>query len=156
MLLIGSGNKFISDLEKSGALGIKVPPEGGSESHYRRRLRGAGYTVMTMSAKGLGELSSFLTRPHGVRPPHLGKHTVGHTACVGDVYYFPPLIEQYGANLPAGSKGLVFWFYEGHVFSEQERSYLVKLSQQQKNVKFVVEVSRDRYVHWGPLQTINA
>lgn len=146
MLLIGSGQQFIQDLERSGALGVYVPPVGGSEGPYRRRLKKAGYTVVHLAAKGLGDVAGYLTRIHGVRPAHLGKSELR-------TYFFPPLLEQYRAMLPKGSKGLVFWFYEGNVFSQQELGALVALSQQDKRVKFVVEVARDRYIHWRPLQS---
>jgi hypothetical protein len=63
------------------------------------------------------------------------------------------LIEQYRATLPPKAKGLVFWFYEGHVFSQQELSYLVKLSRENKGVKFVVELGRERSIRWQPLQS---
>ncbi len=152
MLLIGSGQKFIQDLEKSGALGVHVPPVGGSEGPYRRRLKKAGYTVIHLSAKGIGDVMSYLTRIHGIRPAHLGHSSLGNTAAVGEVHFWPPLIEQYRAALPADGKGLVFWFYEGNVFSRQELATLVALSQADKQVKFVVEVARDRYIHWNPLQ----
>lgn len=146
MLLIGSGQTFIQDLESSGALGVHVPPVGGSEGPYRRRLKQAGYTVIHLSAKGVGDVTSYLTRIHGVRPAHLGKSEL-HT------YYFPPLLEQYRAALPPDAKGIVFWFYEGDVLAKQELVALVALSQQDKQVKFVVEVARDRYIHWSPLQS---
>ncbi|MDX2271120.1 MAG: NAD(P)H-quinone oxidoreductase subunit N [Cyanobacteriota bacterium] len=144
MLLIGSGQGFVRDLEKLGSLGMMVPPEGGSEGHYQRRLRGAGYGVVTLSAKGIGDLTSFLTRTHGVRPPHVGKSE-------RRTYYFPPLLEQHFQTLPPSAKGIVFWFYEGHVFTQQELAYLVRLANQDKRVKFVVEIARDRRVSWQPL-----
>ncbi|MEN9203491.1 MAG: NAD(P)H-quinone oxidoreductase subunit N [Thermostichus sp. DG_1_6_bins_120] len=146
MLLVGSGEKFVRQLEQSGALAIFVTPEGGSEGHYLRRLRGAGYQVVTLSSKGIGDLASYLTRIHGVRPAILGKSE-------RRTYFFPPLIEQYRATLPPQAKGLVFWFYEGHVLSQQELSYLVKLSQEDKGVKFVVELGRDQAIRWQPLQS---
>jgi len=48
MLLVGSGAKFVQQLEQAGALAMFVTPEGGSEGHYLRRLRGAGYEVVTL------------------------------------------------------------------------------------------------------------
>lgn len=152
MLLIGSGQKFIQDLEKSGALGVHVSPVGGSEGPYQRRLKKAGYTVIPLSAKGIGDVMSYLTRIHGVRPAHLGHASLVNTAAVGEVHYWPPLIDQYRASMPANGKGLVFWFYEGNVLSQQELNTLVALSQEDKRVKFVVEVARDRYIHWNPLK----
>ncbi|HIK21221.1 MAG TPA: NAD(P)H-quinone oxidoreductase subunit N [Synechococcus sp. M44_DOE_062] len=146
MLLVGSGAKFVQQLEQAGALAIFVTPEGGSEGHYLRRLRGAGYEVVTLSSKGIGDLASYLTCTHGVRPATLGKSE-------RRTYFFPALIEQYRATLPPKAKGLVFWFYEGHVFSQQELSYLVKLSREDRGVKFVVELGRERSIRWQPLQS---
>ena len=37
MALLTTGKGFIRDLEKSGALGIFTPLEGGSEGRYQRR-----------------------------------------------------------------------------------------------------------------------
>lgn len=73
MALITTGNGLIRDLEKFGALGVYVPLEGGYEGRYQRRLRAAGYTTLHITAKGLGDVAAYLTRIHGVRPPHLGK-----------------------------------------------------------------------------------
>jgi len=146
MLLVGSGAKFVQQLEQAGALAMFVTPEGGSEGHYLRRLRGAGYEVVTLSSKGIGDLASYLTRSHGVRPATLGKSQ-------RRTYFYPSLIEQYRATLPPKAKGLVFWFYEGHVLSQQELSYLVKLSQEDKGVKFVVELARERSIRWQPLES---
>jgi NAD(P)H-quinone oxidoreductase subunit N len=42
MALITTGNGFIRNLEKFGALGVYVPLEGGYEGRYLRRLRAAG------------------------------------------------------------------------------------------------------------------
>ncbi len=144
MLLIGSGQTFVRDLETAGALAIYVAPVGGSEGHYRRRLRGAGYGVVHMSAKGIGDLSAYLTGTHGVRPPHLGKSD-------RRTYFFPALVDQYRQALSSKAKGLVFWFYEGHVLAQQELNYLIQLSAQDPHLKFVVEVARDRVVRWQPL-----
>lgn len=148
MLLVGTGGSFIRDLEREGALAMVVTPEGGSEGHYRRRLRGAGYGVVTLTAKGIGDLSSYLTRIHGARPAILGKSD-------RRTYFFPPLIDQYLATLPktgpSNQKGLVFWFYEGYVFTQEDLRYLVSLAKQDQRVKFVVEVARDRKVYWQPL-----
>jgi len=145
MLLIGSGQKFIQDLERAGALAMTVTPEGGSEGHYRRRLRGAGYEVVTMTAKGIGDVASYLTRIHGVRPAHLGKSE-------RRTYYFLPLIRQYQEGLKP-KRGLVFWFYEGHVFSQQELRYLMEVTKRDPQVKVVVETQRGGAIAWQDLGT---
>lgn len=144
MLLVGSGNNFVRDLEQSGALALAVPPEGGSEGHYQRRVRGAGYGVVHMSARGLGDLASYFTRTHGVCPAHLGKSE-------RRTYFFPPLIDQYVATLPQGSKGVVFWLIEGNFLTRQEWAYLAKLASQDSRVKFVVEARTARVISWQPL-----
>ena len=144
MLLIGSGKKFVTALEKSGVLAASVPPEGGSEGHFRRRVSGAGYQVVHMTARGLGDITSFFTQAHGVRPSHLGKSKLR-------TYYFPSLIDQYLQAMSPKSKGLVFWLIEGHFLSRQELSYLKQLSDSDPRVKFVVEVESDRVFRYKPL-----
>ncbi len=72
MALFTTGKSFIRDLEKSGALGLYVPLEGGFEGRYQRRLRAAGYLTVHITARGLGDLGAYLMGVHGVRPPHLG------------------------------------------------------------------------------------
>lgn len=64
MALITTGKQLIRDLEKSGALGLYVPPEGGYEGRYQRRVRAAGYTTLLMTARGLGDLAAYLTGVH--------------------------------------------------------------------------------------------
>ena len=73
MALLTTGKPFIRDLEQYGALGVYAPLEGGYEGRYQRRLRATGYNVLHITARGLGDLSAYLTGIHGVRPPHLGK-----------------------------------------------------------------------------------
>ena len=144
MLLIGTGKKFVTTIEKAGVVAVSVPPEGGSEGHFRRRVAGAGYQVVHMSARGIGDITSFFTQEHGVRPAHLGKSKL----CT---YYFPPLIDQYLQAMSPKSKGLVFWLIEGHFLSRQELSYLQQLSDKDSRVKFVVEVESDRRFRYQPL-----
>ena len=77
MPLITTGKSFIRALEKAGALGLYMPLEGGAEGRYQRRLRAYGYHTINITARGLGDLAAYLTRVHGVRPPHLGKKLLG-------------------------------------------------------------------------------
>lgn len=79
MSLFTTGKRFIQSVEKEGALGLYVPPKGGFEGRYLRRLRAFGYTLLPISAPGLGDLPSYFTQIHGVRPAHLGKSTSGST-----------------------------------------------------------------------------
>lgn len=152
MALITTGKQLIKDLEKSGALGIYVPPEGGYEGRYRRRLRTAGYVTLHITARGLGDLAAYLTEVHGVRPPHLGKKSIGREAAVGNVYYIPPIINYQLEQLPAQSKGLVLWIIEGHILSNQEVEFLAALPSLEPRVRVVLERGGDRFFRWMPLK----
>jgi NAD(P)H-quinone oxidoreductase subunit N len=152
MALLTTGKAFIRELEKSGALGVYAPLEGGFEGRYQRRLRTAGYTTLSITARGLGDLSAYLTGVHGVRPAHLGKKTIGQEAAVGLVYFIPPIATYQLETLTPKSKGLVLWILEGFVLSREEREYLTKLSQQEPRLKVVLELGGDRYFRWQPLQ----
>ncbi|MEM9149998.1 MAG: NAD(P)H-quinone oxidoreductase subunit N [Cyanobacteria bacterium P01_F01_bin.3] len=144
-------NKFTRDLEKTGALGVRVPLEGGHEGRYRRRVRSTGYECVYMSARGLGDLSAYLLDVHGVRPPHLGKKNMDASA-VGDRYFVPPVVSYRLQSLPPKSKGLLLWLIEGHILSSQEIEFLVSLPSVDPRVKVVVEVGGDRAFTWFPLK----
>jgi NAD(P)H-quinone oxidoreductase subunit N len=152
MALITTGNGFIRELEKVGALGVYVPLEGGFEGRYRRRLRASGYVTLNITARGLGDVAAYLTGIHGVRPPHLGKKSSGSGAAVGDVYYLPPLISSHLEQLPPKSKGLVLWIIEGHILSVQELEFLADLPKLEPRVKVVIERGGDRSFRWTPLE----
>ena len=151
MPLITTGKSFIRALEKAGALGLYMPLEGGAEGRYQRRLRANGYHTINLSARGLGDLAAYLTRIHGVRPPHLGKKTIGQDAAVGDIYFVPPIATYELSSLPAEAKGLVLWILEGTIFSRQEIQYLIDLTKDEPKIKVVLEMGGDRYVNWKPL-----
>ncbi|OKH23482.1 NAD(P)H-quinone oxidoreductase [Hydrococcus rivularis NIES-593] len=151
MALITTGKAFIRDLEKSGALGVYVPLEGGFEGRYQRRLRAAGYVTLSMTARGLGDVGVYLTGVHGVRPPHLGKKTIGREAAVGLVYYVPPIASYQLETLPPKSKGLVLWIIEGHILSRAEVEYLANLPKQDPRLKIILERGGDRTFSWKPL-----
>lgn len=152
MALITTGNNLIRDLENSGALGIYVPPEGGYEGRYQRRVRAAGYVTLHITARGLGDLAAYLTGVHGVRPPHLGKKSIGQGAAVGNVYYLPPLVNYHLEQLPPKSKGLVLWIIEGQVLSNEEVEFLANLPSLEPRVKVALERGSDRFFRWMPLQ----
>jgi NAD(P)H-quinone oxidoreductase subunit N len=145
MALIANGGKLIRDLEKSGALGFYVPLEGGFEGRYQRRLRAAGYVTVHMSAKGLGDLSSYLTGVHGIRPPHLGKKDIR-------TYFVPPIVNYQLEHMPTHAKGLVLWLIEGHILSREEVEFLALLPTLEPRVKVVLERGGDRVCRWQPLQ----
>jgi NAD(P)H-quinone oxidoreductase subunit N len=151
MALLTTGKSFIQDMEKSGALGLYVPPEGGFEGRYQRRLRSTGYVSLSLSARGLGDLAAYLMGVHGVRPPHLGKKDFGEGS-VGPVYYLPPIVSSQLDNLPPKSKGLLLWIIDGKVLSRQEIEYLAVLPTIERRVKVAVELGSDRSFRWTPLK----
>lgn len=151
MALITTGRPFIRSLESTGALGVLMPLEGGHEGRYQRRLRAAGYEMLHITARGLGDLSAYLLGVHGVRPPHLGKKTIEREGAVGYRYYLPPTAIHQLEHLPAGSKGLVIWMLEGVVLSQQELQFLVTLPQAKPQIKVVVEMGGERSFSWKPL-----
>jgi len=106
MALFVTGKKFIREVETAGAVGVYVPLEGGFEGRYKRRIRAAGYATMFVSAPGLGDLASYMTGIHGVRPAHVGKNAIR-------TYFLPPFVSYHLENLPPKVKGLVLWMYDG-------------------------------------------
>lgn len=151
MALLATGKSFIQALESSGAIAVRAPLEGGFEGRYQRRLRAAGYESMNITARGLGDLAAYLTDVHGVRPPHLGKKTIGQQAAVGYTYFVPPIVDYQLQGLPAKAKGLVMWIIEGHILSQQELAYLVSLPKAEPRVRIVLEVGGSREFTWEPL-----
>ncbi|NDJ17051.1 NAD(P)H-quinone oxidoreductase subunit N [Myxacorys almedinensis A] len=156
MALITTGGQFIKDIEKYGALGAYVPLEGGFEGRYRRRIRAAGYTSLSITARGLGDVATYLTGVHGIRPPHLGKKSTGSGAAVGYRHFAPPIVTTHVENLPPKSKGLLLWIIEGHILSSQELEYLTNLPSLEPRLKLVVEVGGERYFRWSPLAEVIA
>ncbi|BDA39781.1 NAD(P)H-quinone oxidoreductase subunit N [Candidatus Atelocyanobacterium thalassae] len=154
MALLTTGKGFIRDLEKSGALGIFTPLEGGSEGRYQRRLRLNGYESFSFTAKGLGDIEAYLTKVHGVSTPHLGKKNIGQQAAVGPICFVPPIATYRLDNLPSECKGLILWIVEGHVFSRDELEYLINLPHQEPRIKIVVELGGERYFRWESLEKI--
>ncbi len=152
MALLATGKKLIRDLERTGAIAVKAPLEGGFEGRYQRRIRAHGYETLHITARGLGDLSAYLMGVHGVRPPHLGKKNIGQAAAVGNVYYIPPVVSYRLEQLSPKSKGLVVWLIEGHILSQQELAYLVGLSDLEPRVKVVIEMGGDRAFSWEPLK----
>ncbi len=147
MPLITTGKTFIRDLEQAGALGVYAPLEGGYEGRYQRRLRATGYESMQISARGLGDLSAYLTAIHGVRPAHLGKKDIR-------TYFIPPMLDAHLAHLLPTSKGLVLWIVDGQVLSSQELAYLTELPTIEPKVKVVIELGGDRQFSWKSLRAI--
>ena len=138
-------DKIIKDLEKAGALAMRVPPEGGYEGRHQLRLKNAGYEILSISARGLGDINSYLTEVHGVRPSHLGKTEIR-------TYFIPPAIQFRLNALPAKSKGLVVWMIEGKYLSREELKTLSQIPDRDPRVKIVIEIGSDREVTWQALK----
>lgn len=152
MPLLITGRQFVKNLEAAGALAVRAPLEGGFEGRYQRRLRAAGYETLNLTARGLGDLSAYLTDVHGVRPAHLGKKDVGRSAAVGYRYFVPPIITYRMQALPEKAKGLVLWLLEANMLSQQELAYLASLPETIPQLKIVLEIGGDRTFSWKPLQ----
>jgi len=150
--LLLSGRGFRQDLERAGALAVYAPLEGGAETRLLRRLRAAGYRAQITSARGLGDPQAYLLELHGVRPPHLGHHSVGKAAAVGEVHRVMP---QLGALLE-GEAPIVVWLLEGQVLSAAELNSLVSLSRSVPRLHFVVEMGGARSLRWQPLESLVA
>jgi len=149
--LLADGKGFIRALDSAGALAVYAPLEGGYEGRYQRRLRGNGYTSLSLSARGLGDVGAYLMETHGVRPAHLGKKNIAQEGAVGPVYFAQPIAAYQLDNLPAKSKGLVLWMLEGYVLSNTEIQYLIGLTQQEPRLKVILEMGGDRVFRWQAL-----
>ncbi|MGB3308740.1 MAG: NAD(P)H-quinone oxidoreductase subunit N [Nodosilinea sp.] len=154
MALLTTGKPFIKALESNGAIAVRMPLEGGFEGRYERRLKATGYETMKLTARGLGDISSYLTAVHGVRPPHLGKKSLGSGAALGYTYFIPPMLTYRLESMAPKAKGMVLWLIEGHILSHQELTYLVNLPTIEPRSKVVVEVGGDRHFSWEPLASL--
>lgn len=154
MALLTTGKGFIRDVETHRAIAVRMPLEGGFEGRYERRLKAKGYETMNLTARGLGDIAAYLTDIHGVRPPHLGKKTVGSAAAVGYTYFVPPMLTYRLETMAPKAKGMVLWLIEGHILSRQELAYLVNLPQVEPRVRVVVEMGGERYFSWEPLANL--
>ncbi|PWZ13441.1 NAD(P)H-quinone oxidoreductase subunit N, chloroplastic [Zea mays] len=78
--------KWLDGVEKHKALAIYPPHEGGYEGRYLNRLRYQGYYFLDLSARGLGDPETTLTKVHLVCSPSLGRQPVAR-------WYFPPEVD---------------------------------------------------------------
>ncbi|MGF1568845.1 MAG: NAD(P)H-quinone oxidoreductase subunit N [Nodosilinea sp.] len=154
MALLATGKSFIRDVETNRAIAVRMPLEGGFEGRYERRLKAAGYETMNITARGLGDVSSYLTSIHGVRPAHLGKKTMGSSAAVGYTYFVAPMLTYRLDSMAPSAKAMVLWLIEGHILSHQELAYLVNLPTLEPRVRVVVEMGGERYFDWEPLANL--
>lgn len=60
--------QWLSDVEEHKALAIYSPHEGGYEGRYLNRLRYQGYYFLDLTARGLGDPETTLTKIHPVCP----------------------------------------------------------------------------------------
>ncbi|APD48304.1 NAD(P)H-quinone oxidoreductase subunit N [Synechococcus sp. CS-602] len=148
MPLLLTGRRFRDDLEQAGALALYAPLEGGAETRLMRRLRAAGYRAQMTSARGLGDPEAFLFELHGVRPPHLGHHSVGRDAAVGTVQRVMPQL----GSLLVGSQPMLLWLLEAQVLSSAERTSLCNLTRREPRLKIVAEMGGSRSLRWEPLE----
>ncbi|GAB4861343.1 hypothetical protein Ancab_036504 [Ancistrocladus abbreviatus] len=100
--------RWLSDVEEHKALAIYTPHEGGYEGRYLSRLRYQGYYFLDLTARGLGDPETTLTKVHPVCPAHVGKQPIAR-------WYFPPEVDYRLEALPPDAKGLVVWIIEAKV-----------------------------------------
>ncbi|GFZ13391.1 oxidoreductases, acting on NADH or NADPH, quinone or similar compound as acceptor [Actinidia rufa] len=137
--------QWLSDVEKHKALAIYPPHEGGYEGRYLNRLRYQGYQFLDLSARGLGDPETTLTKIHPVCPPHVGKQPIAR-------WYFPPEVDYRLSLLPPNAKGLVVWVIEAKVLSKAELQFLALLPTLRPNVRVIAECGNWRKFMWKPLK----
>ncbi|KDP45668.1 hypothetical protein JCGZ_17275 [Jatropha curcas] len=139
--------RWLSDVEEHKALAIYSPHEGGYEGRYLNRLRYQGYYFLDLSARGLGDPETTLTKIHPVCPAHLGKQPIAR-------WYFPPEVDYRLAALPPDAKGLVVWIIEAKVLSKAELQFLALLPSLRPKVRVIAECGNWRKFVWKPLKEI--
>ncbi|XP_042510719.1 NAD(P)H-quinone oxidoreductase subunit N, chloroplastic-like [Macadamia integrifolia] len=139
--------RWLADVEEHKALAIYTPHEGGYEGRYLTRLRYQGYYFLELSARGLGDPETTLTKIHPVCPAHLGKQPIAR-------WYFPPEVDYRLSLLPPNAKGLVLWLIEAKVLSKSELQYLALLPTLRPKVRVIAECGNWRKFMWKPLKEI--
>ncbi|KAI4307760.1 hypothetical protein L6164_030909 [Bauhinia variegata] len=139
--------QWLSDVEEHKALAIYSPHEGGYEGRYLNRLRYQGYYFLDLSARGLGDPETTLTKVHPVCPAHLGKQPIAR-------WYFPPEVDYRLEALPSNAKGLVVWIIEAKVLSKAELQFLALLPTLRPKVRVIAECGNWRKFVWKPLKEI--
>ncbi|KAJ7964347.1 NAD(P)H-quinone oxidoreductase subunit N [Quillaja saponaria] len=140
--------QWLSDVEEHKSLAIYSPHEGGYEGRYLNRLRYQGYYFLDLSARGLGDPETTLTKIHPVCPPHLGKQPIAR-------WYFPPEVDYRLDALPPNAKGLVVWVLEAKVLSKSELQFLALLPTLRPKVRVIAECGNWRKFMWKPLKEIS-
>ncbi|KAK4278177.1 hypothetical protein QN277_016059 [Acacia crassicarpa] len=139
--------KWLSDVEEHKALAIYSPHEGGYEGRYFTRLRYQGYYFLDLSARGLGDPETTLTKIHPVCPAHVGKQPIAR-------WYFPPEVDYRLEALPPHAKGLIVWIIEAKVLSKAELQFLALLPTLRPKVRVIAECGNWRKFMWRPLREI--
>lgn len=139
--------KWLSDVEEHKALAIYSPHEGGYEGRYLNRLRYQGYYFLDLSARGLGDPETTLTKVHPVCPSHVGKQPIAR-------WWFPPEVDYRLEALPPDAKGLVVWVIEAKVLSKSELQFLALLPSLRPKVRVIAECGNWRKFMWKPLKEI--
>ncbi|GLU11942.1 hypothetical protein SLE2022_286600 [Rubroshorea leprosula] len=139
--------RWLSDVEEHKALAIYTPHEGGYEGRYLNRLRYQGYYFLDLTARGLGDPETTLTKIHPVCPAHLGKQPIAR-------WYFPPEVDYRLEALPPDAKGLVVWIIEAKVLSKSELQFLALLPSLRPKVRVIAECGNWRKFVWKPLKEI--
>ncbi|KAL2333104.1 hypothetical protein Fmac_014317 [Flemingia macrophylla] len=139
--------QWLSDVEEHKALAIYPPHEGGYEGRYLSRLKRQGYYFLDLTARGLGDPETTLTKIHPVCPPHVGKQPIAR-------WYFPPEVDYRLEALPPNAKGLVVWIIEAKVLSKAELQFLALLPTLRPNVRVIAECGNWRKFMWKPLKEI--
>ncbi|PIA56036.1 hypothetical protein AQUCO_00700396v1 [Aquilegia coerulea] len=140
--------RWLSDVEEHKSLAIYTPHEGGYEGRYLTRLRYQGYKFLDLSARGLGDPETTLTKIHPVCPAHLGRQPIAR-------WYFPPEVDYRLSLLPPDAKGLVVWITEAKVLSKAELQFLALLPSLRPQVKVIAECGNWRKFMWKPLKEIS-
>lgn len=139
--------QWLADVEEHKALAIYSPHEGGYEGRYLNRLRYKGYHFLDLSARGLGDPETTLTKFHPVCPAHVGKQPIAR-------WWFPPEVDYRLSLLPPNAKGLVVWIIEAKVLSKAELQFLAILPSLRPRVKVIAECGNWRKFVWKPLKEI--
>jgi len=140
---------FMEDLEENLALAVYAPLEGGFEGRFVTSVSRAGYQILNLNARGLGDVEAYLTKVHGTRPPHLGRQPIQR-------FYEPGLANTIlEAKGPGKEKGVCIWIGDGQVLSKLELSYLSSLTVENPNFKVVVERGPAREFKWKPLLEVS-
>lgn len=78
--------QWLSDVEEHKALAVYSPHEGGYEGRYLNRLTYQGYYFLDLSARGLGDPETTLTKVHPVCPVSEFRYSIYHVMLKKTIY----------------------------------------------------------------------